>query len=83
MSTTFQVSGLTTIPPEVLDDFRGKCKLDQLTLGCLKKQLELGMKMENLFAGFTLFVNNSKSIDLQLEIFEEDIVQILPIIAGG
>lgn len=70
------INGLTIIPPELLEVYRDNCKLDELTIGCLRNQLKLTPK-------FLVIINKKPVKDSNRVISLEDEVAILPIIAGG
>jgi hypothetical protein len=70
------IEGLTLIPPAILEECRKNCRIDYLTVGCLRKQLKIP-------ANFPVIVNNVIQRDLDFIIEEHDQIQVLPTIAGG
>jgi hypothetical protein len=82
MSEIFNLSDIdsyTVIPQEVLDRYRENCKLDELTVGCLARQLNI-FDRPNRFA---IIINKKRVTDIDTVITVKDVVAVLPIIAGG
>lgn len=80
MSVTLEIKGLTTIPIELLDVFRENCQIEQMTVNCLKIQLN---NQYDIPLEWPIIVNSKIQRDLEAIIYETDLVQILPLIAGG
>lgn len=80
MTLSLEISGLTPIPPEILETARRNCPLDELTLGCLREQL---LKKSLIKSEWLIVINEKVERELNTIIKETDIIQILPIIAGG
>lgn len=71
-----QFAGLTMIPPYLLQQYREHCQLDQLTVGCLRKQLKCP-------DDWSIVINQRIVKDLETIIEETDAVGVLPALAGG
>jgi molybdopterin converting factor small subunit len=68
--------GLTLIPPEILETCRKNCRIEQLTLGCLRKQLKIPV-------AYPIVVNGVVQRDMDFVLEQGDRIQVLPTIAGG
>ncbi len=68
--------GLTLIPPEILETCRKNCRIERLTLGCLRKQLKIP-------TAYPIVVNGVVQRDMDFVLDQGDRIQVLPTIAGG
>lgn len=71
-----EINGYTLIPPEILEQMTQQCQLETLTIGCMRKQLDLP-------AAYLIVVNGLQITDLTFEITLEDEVGVVPMVAGG